>query len=132
MLAPQDATDNLRDFCKNPWDSEAFSQLSFQSRIRFLEEVYRYQREGGEAKVPPFLADLLKEIYEIPGMEGGTPVPVHIMFAKFHSDVGSDYRTKLGKTGELRVLGEEGWRDAFPAEEEYFLPLVEDEEKVGL
>ena len=57
-------------------------------------------------------------------------VVVHVMFPKFHTEVGSEYKTTLKYTGDMRVFAPPGgWRDAFPAEEAKYLPAVVSQDK---
>ena len=120
LLEARDSVINIQNFCADPLDFQAFQKLSLQTRIRLLEEFY--QNGVGEG-APPFIAKLLKNVYEIED-EKRDKVVVHVMFAKFHTEVGSGYKTKLKSTGEMRVLGPDGWRYAFPDEEEKYLPSI--------
>ena len=120
LLEARDSVINIQNFCADPLDFQAFQKLSLQTRIRLLEEFYQ---NGVVEGAPPFIAKLLKNVYEIED-EKRDKVAVHVMFAKFHTEVGSGYKTKLKSTGEMRVLGPDGWRYAFPDEEEKYLPSI--------
>ena len=120
LLEARDSVINIQNFCADPLDFQAFQKLSLQTRIRLLEEFYQ---NGVGAVDPPFIAKLLKNIYEI-GDGKGNKVAVHVMFVKFHTEVGSGYKTKLKSTGEMRVLGSDGWRYVFPDEEEKYIPSI--------
>ena len=119
LLTPTDSANNIQNFCKNP-TAETFQKLSFRTRTRLLEEFYQKFNMDMDMDSSSFIGALLTEnIYKMK-----TGVVVHIMFSKFHTAVGSRYKTKVKYTGEMRVLGADGWRDAFPAEEKKYIDSI--------
>jgi hypothetical protein len=122
MMAHDESTGTLGTFCENPLDEQTYHKLSYNTQIRLLEGFYI-----NKGNIPPFIIALLeKNFYRM-----GDTVVVHVMFPKFHTEVGSEYKTTLKYTGDMRVFDplRGGWRDAFPAEEAKYLPEVAAQDK---
>jgi hypothetical protein len=119
MMTDDESTGTLGTFCENPFSEPTYRQLSVNTQIRLLERLYRNK---GDVPVPPFVSDLwAKNFYRM-----GDTVVVHVLFPKFHAEVGSEYKTTLKYTGDMRVFDlARGWRNAFPDEEaKYLLEVV--------
>lgn len=124
VMTQDETTGMLGAFCENPLDEPIYHKLSFNTQIRLLEGFYMNKNKGG---TPPFIIALLKKNF----YRMHDAVVVHVMIPKFHTEVGSEYKTTLKYTGEMRVFAPPpgGWRDAFPAEEEKYLPEVVAQDK---
>jgi len=126
MMIRDDSSGTLAEFYNNPLDEQeqTYHNLSCNSQIRLLEEFYKNKNQ---MNIPFFINNLLaKHFYEM-----NDKIVVHVMFPRFHKEVGSGYKTTLKYTGEMRVFAPPGrnrqevWRDAFPAEEaKYLLEVV--------
>ena len=122
MMTHDESTGTLGTFCENPLDEQTYHKFSYNTKIRLLEGFYI-----NKGDTPPFIISLLeKNFYRM-----GNTVVVHVLFPKFHTEVGSEYKTTLKYTGEMRVFDplRGGWRDAFPAEEAKYLPEVAAQDK---
>ena len=126
MMIRDDSSGTLAEFYNNPLDEQeqTYHNLSCNTQIRLLEEFYKNKNQ---MNIPFFINNLLaKHFYEM-----NDKIVVHVMFPRFHKEVGSGYKTTLKYTGEMRVFAPPGrnrqevWRDAFPAEEaKYLLEVV--------